>query len=316
MKRALITGIAGQDGSYLAEFLLKKGYQVYAIDRKRDVLPAYLEAIKNKITLVQADLLDMQTLVTCMREVKPDEIYNLAAQSLVQDPRNPPSYTFQVNTIAVYNLLEAVRVSGITTRFFQPSSSAMYGDVTTSPQNEKTPFNPKTPYAISKLAAHELTEFYRDRYTMFCGIGILYNHESPRRSPEAIMRKVVSTAVKIKHGEENKLKMGTLDTHRDQGFAGDYAEAMWMILQHEKPDVFVIATGEVHSIRELVGAVFKELGMDYEQYYEFDERFARLPEKGILVGDISKIKMTLGWQPRTKFKELIKMMIESENSKR
>jgi len=315
-KRALITGIAGQDGSYLAEFLLQKGYEVFGLDRSDKKIEdrANLRNIKGKINLAKGDLLNQESLIKALQLVKPNEVYNLAAQSLIQDTKNPPSYTFQINVVGVQNLLEAIKIvdTARKIKFFQASSSAMYGDVEKSPQDEKTLFNPKTPYAISKLAAHLLTHFYRENHGMFCGIGILFNHESPRRSPEAIMRKVTKTAVEIKLGIKDKLKMGTLDTYRDQGFAGDYVKAMWMILQQEKPEDYVIATGEKHKIRELVELSFSHLGLDYNKYYEADERFMRKPEHGVLVGDSSKARKNLLWKPEIGFKELVKMMIDQE----
>lgn len=316
---ALITGISGQDGSYLTELLLEKGYEVHGIIRrsslsKTDRIDHLLKnnQIKKKITLHYADLSDANSLIKVLQEVKPSEIYHLAAQSDVGISFSQPLYTADVSGLGALRLLEGIRQSNLKTRFYQAGSSELFGDVLEVPQNEKTPFNPRSPYAIAKAFAHWTTKCYRESYSLFACNGILFNHESPRRGENFVTRKITKTAAKIKLGLEKNLLLGNLDAQRDWGYAKDYVKAMWLMLQQDKPDDFVIATGETHTIKEFLDEAFGHLNLDWHEYVKVDPRFLRPLEVPKLIGDYSKAKKILHWQPKITFKELAKMMVEAD----
>ena len=330
-KRALITGITGQDGSYLAEFLLKKGYKVFGLERrnsqKHRVNIEHLLHPKEKITLISGDLLDESSLVHALLLSKPDEVYNLAAQAFVHESWKQPIYTGDVTGLGAVRMLEAIRQVNPKIKFYQASTSEMFGGVKESPQNENTSFYPRSPYAVSKAYAHHSTVNYKESYGMFAAGGILFNHESPRRGIEFVTRKITNTAAKIKLGLAKELRLGSLDAQRDWGFAGDYVEAMWLMLQQSEPDDFVVATGETYSVREFVeeaapyfgfeiewdGVGLKEKGIDKKTgkiLIEIDEKYFRPAEVDILLGDATKAKEKLGWEPKTKFEELVKIMCE------
>lgn len=313
MKRALITGITGQDGSYLAEFLLKKGYRVYGMVRRSSA--GNLERIRHlekDLVLLPGDLLDQNSLVVALEEAQPDEVYNLAAQSFVGVSWQQPLLTAQVTALGVVRLLEAIRTVNPKIRFFQASSSEMFGQAREVPQTERTPFYPRSPYAVAKVYAHYLTINYRESYGLFACCGIMFNHESPRRGLEFVTRKVSNGVARIKLGLADELRLGNLDSRRDWGFAGDYVEAMWLMLQQEEPDDYVIATGETHSVRELVEIAFGHAGLDWEKYVVVDPRLYRPAEVDLLCGDYSKARTKLGWKPRIRFAELVKMMVEAD----
>lgn len=312
-KRALITGITGQDGSYLAEFLLKKNYKVFGLERRNSSKNrGNIAHIERKIELVSGDLLDQGSLVRALLEVKPDEVYNLASQSFVGESWKQPIYTGEVTGLGAARMLEAVRQVNPRIKFYQASSSEMFGAVKEYPQNEKTPFYPRSPYGVAKLYAHWITVNYRESYGMFAVSGILFNHESPRRGLEFVTRKITHTAAKIKLGLEKVLRLGNLEAKRDWGYAGDYVEAMWMMLQQKKPEDFVIATGETHSVKEFVEAAFGYLNLDWKKYVKIDRNFMRPAEVDYLVGDAAKARRKLNWKPKVKFKELVKMMVDSD----
>jgi len=315
--KALITGLTGQDGSYLAEFLLKKGYEVYGMYRRSSVETfERINHIKDKINLICADLTDQSSLNEAIREIKPDEVYNLAAQSFVPASWTQPILTGDVTALGALRLLEAIRhfdPKGI--KFYQASSSEMFGKVQETPQTEKTPFYPRSPYGVAKVYAYWMAKNYRESYGMFCANGILFNHESSRRGKQFVTRKVTDSVAKIKLGLQKELLLGNLDSKRDWGFAGDFVEAMWLMLQHDKPDDFVIATGETHSVRELCEAAFSRVGLNYGDYVKTDPKFLRPAEVDLLIGDSSKAKKELGWEPKVKFKELIGMMVDSDLEK-
>jgi GDPmannose 4,6-dehydratase len=313
MKRALITGITGQDGSYLAEFLLSKGYKVYGMNRRTST--ANFERINHfidKIEMVSGDLLDQNSLANILYETQPEEVYNLAAQSFVPTSWNQPLLTGEITALGVTRLLEAIRIVNKKIRFYQASTSEMFGKAQTVPQNEKTPFYPRSPYGVSKLYGHWITVNYRESHGLFTCSGILFNHESPRRGLEFVTRKISDGAARIKTGKATELQMGNLDAKRDWGYTGDYVEAMWLMLQQEEPDDYVIATGEVHSVRDFVEAVFKYIGLDWQQYVKVDPRYVRPAEVDILVGDASKARKKLGWKPKVSFEELVKMMVDAD----
>jgi GDPmannose 4,6-dehydratase len=316
MKKALITGITGQDGSYLAELLLAKGYKVSGIVR-RSSTETYerIEGIKDRITLKQADLLDQLSLVDAIREEEPDEIYNLAAQSFVPVSWTQPVLTGEFTALGVTKVLEAIRLVNPKIRMYQASSSEMFGKVQETPQTETTSFYPRSPYGVAKVYGHWITVNYRESYDIFACSGILFNHESPRRGREFVTRKVTETVAKIKLGLTDKLFLGNLDAKRDWGFAGDYVKAMWLMLQQEAPDDFVIATGKSHSVKEFVQIAFDYAGLNWEDHVEIDPAFLRPAEVDLLIGDSSKAKRELGWEPEVSFKELIKMMVDSDLEK-
>jgi GDPmannose 4,6-dehydratase len=313
LKRALITGITGQDGSYLAEFLLLKGYEVYGMVRRSSTINyERISHIQDRLKLMQGDLLDQNSLIEALKISEPDEVYNLGAQSFVPTSWNQPVLTGEFTALGVTRMLEAIRTVNPKIRFYQASSSEMFGKIQETPQNEKTPFHPRSPYGVAKVYGHWITVNYRESYGIFCCSGILFNHESPRRGLEFVSRKVTSAAAKIKLGLQKELRMGNLDAHRDWGFAGDYVEAMWLMLQQDEPEDFVIATGISHSVQDLIQAAFDHLGLDWEEYVKIDPKLLRPAEVDYLVGDAKKAKAKLGWQPKVTFEELIKMMTDSD----
>ena len=316
MKRALITGVTGQDGSYLAELLLEKGYDVYGL-RRRTSTPNYenVEHIKNKIKWISGDLNDLASLIEAVRQSDPDEVYNLAAQSFVAASWPQPIATAQMTALSVTNMLEAVRIMKPSARFYQASSSEMFGKVVETPQKETTPFYPRSPYGVAKVYGHWITTNYRESYNMFACSGILFNHESPRRGLEFVTRKVTDAAARIKLGLQTELRMGNLDALRDWGFAGDYVKAMWLMLQQDEPDDYVISTGEMHTVTELLEVAFGHVGLDYRDYVVIDPEFVRPAEVDLLLGDCSKAKEKLGWKLEVSFKQLIEMMVDSDLEK-
>ena len=312
-KKALITGITGQDGSYLAELLLEKGYEIFGMVRRSSVEKFdRIEHIRNDVHLIQGDLLDQSSLVHVMSEAKPDEVYNLAAQSFVPTSWDQPVLTSEFTALGVTKMLEAIRAVDTGIRFYQASSSEMYGKVQEVPQKETTPFYPRSPYGVSKVYGHYITVNYRESYDLFAVSGILFNHESPRRGLEFVTRKVTDGVARIKLGVLNELGLGNLDAKRDWGFAGDYVRAMWMMLQEEKPDDYVISTGKAFSVRDLVETAFSAAGLDWQEYVKLDKRFVRPAEVDLLIGDSTKAKEKLGWEPRVSFEEMIKLMVDSD----
>ena len=319
MKKALITGITGQDGSYLAEFLLEKGYTVHGLIRRAstfntdriDHLYKDFHDPQARIYLHYGDLSISGQLTDLLNDVKPDEIYHLGAQSHVRVSFDMPEYTGDITGLGTLRLLEAIRKSGVKTRFYQASSSEMFG-AAPPPQNELTPFDPRSPYAAAKVYAYYMVRNYRDAYKLFACNGILFNHESPRRGETFVTRKVTRAATRIKLGLQDKLYLGNLEAKRDWGFAGDYVEAMWLMLQQEMPDDFVIATGETYSVREFVEKVFEKLDLDYRKYVVVDPRYFRPTEVDILLGDPTKAKKTLGWNPKVSFEQLVDMMVAAD----
>jgi GDPmannose 4,6-dehydratase len=313
LKKALITGITGQDGSYLAEFLLLKGYEVYGMVRRSSTINyERISHIQDRLKLMPGDLLDQNSLIEALKISEPDEVYNLGAQSFVPTSWNQPVLTGEFTALGVTRMLEAIRTVNPKIRFYQASSSEMFGKIQETPQNEKTPFYPRSPYGVAKVYGHWITVNYRESYGIFCCSGILFNHESPRRGLEFVSRKVTSAAAKIKLGLQKELRMGNLDAHRDWGFAGDYVEAMWLMLQQNEPEDFVIATGISHSVQDLIQAAFDHLGLDWEEYVKIDPKLLRPAEVDYLVGDAKKAKAKLGWQPKVTFEELVKMMVDSD----
>jgi len=312
-KRALITGITGQDGSYLAEFLLSKNYEVFGITRRSSTNSFdRIAHIVDKITLLSGDLLDEHSLASAIREAQPDEIYNLAAQSFVPTSWTQPVLTAEFTAVGVTRLLEALRGNKPDARFYQASSSEMFGKVLETPQKESTPFYPRSPYGVAKVYGHWITVNYRESYGLFACSGILFNHESPRRGLEFVTRKVTDAAARIKLGLSTELRLGNLDARRDWGFAGDYVEAMWLMLQQDEPDDFVISTGETRSVQELVDSAFGAAGIDWRDHVVLDPKFIRPAEVDLLVGDPSKARAKLGWKPKVAFAELIKDMVEAD----
>jgi len=312
-RRALITGITGQDGSYLAEFLLGKGYEVIGMVRRSSTVNfERIKHIQDKITLVSGDLLDEVSLIHILREHRPHEVYNLAAQSFVQTSWLQPVFTGETTALGVTRLLDAVRIVDPEIRFYQASSSEMFGKVVEVPQKETTPFYPRSPYGVAKVYGHWITVNYRESYGMHATSGILFNHESPRRGLEFVTRKISHGVARIKLGLDEELRLGNLEARRDWGFAGDYVEAMWLMLQQDQPDDYVIATGETHSVREFCELAFSYVGLDYRDYVVIDQRFMRPAEVDLLIGDASKARKKLGWQPRTSFTELVQMMVEAD----
>jgi GDPmannose 4,6-dehydratase len=313
MPKALITGITGQDGSYLAEFLLSKGYEVIGMVRRSSTVNFdRIRHIQDRITLVQGDLLDQVSLINILQQYRPQEVYNLAAQSFVPTSFEQPVLTGEFTALGVTRLLDAIRIVDPHIKFYQASSSEMFGKVREVPQNESTPFYPRSPYGVAKVYGHWITVNYRESYGLFAVSGILFNHESPRRGLEFVTRKVTHGAARIKLGLANELRLGNLDARRDWGYAGDYVQAMWLMLQQERADDYVIATGETHSVRELCQEAFGYLGLDWERYVVSDPRFYRPAEVDLLVGDASKARRILGWEPTVSFRELIQMMVEAD----
>jgi len=322
MKIALITGITGQDGSYLAESLLGKGYDVYGIVRhsssmnrwRIDHLYQDEEFHEKRLHLIYGDLNDASSVNRILRTVRPDEIYNLAAQSHVKVSFEIPEYTSEVTALGALRILEGVVESGIKAKFYQASSSELFGRSTKAPQNEETPFKPVSPYAVAKLFAYWTTVNYREAYKIFACNGILFNHESPRRGETFVTRKITMAVARIKAGLQDKLYLGNLDAKRDWGYAKDYVEAMWLMLQQNKPDDHVIATGESHSVREFVEEAFDYVGLNWKKYVRIDKRYFRPIEVSNLQGDYSKARKKLGWKPRTSFKELVRLMVDADVS--
>ncbi len=313
MKKALITGVTGQDGSYLAELLLERSYKVYGLVR-RSSSENYerIAHIRNNVNLIQGDLLDQTSLIEAVRECDPEEVYNLAAQSFVPTSWNQPVLTGEFTALGVTRMLEAIRKVNDKIRFYQASSSEMFGKVRETPQTESTPFHPRSPYGVAKVYGHYITLNYRESYNMFACSGILFNHESPRRGLEFVTRKITDAVAKIKLGTQKELALGNLDAKRDWGFAGDYVRAMWMMLQHSAPDDYIIATGENHSVREFCEIAFGHANLDYKDYVRTDPKFIRPAEVDLLIGDNSKAKRVLGWVPKVKFKELVEMMVDAD----
>ena len=311
--RALITGITGQDGSYLAEFLLEKGYQVIGMVRRSSTEPYdRIQHIRDKVTLVQADLLDQLSIINLIEEHKPEEVYNLAAQSFVPASWGQPVLTGEFDALGVTRVLEAIRLVNKDIKFYQASSSEMFGKVQEVPQKETTQFYPRSPYGVAKVYGHWITINYRESFGIHASSGILFNHESPRRGLEFVTRKITDGAVRIKLGLADKLALGNLDSRRDWGFAGDYVKAMWLMLQQDKPDNFVIATGETHSVEEFVKHAFEHVDLDFKDYVTKDPRFVRPAEVDLLQGDPSYARQKLGWETEVTFEGLVKMMVDAD----
>ena len=320
MKKALITGITGQDGSYLAEFLLQKGYEIHGLYRRSSSFnTGRLEAIRQDPHVPNArflgrygDLSDAVSLVKMIYDIQPDEIYHLGAQSHVRVSFDIPEYTADITGLGTIRILEAIREAGVRTRFYQASSSEMFGKVAEIPQRETTPFHPRSPYAVSKVFAYWATVNYREGYNLYACNGILFNHESPRRGETFVTRKITRAIAYIKAGLQQKLYLGNLEAKRDWGYAKEYVEAMWLMLQQEKPDDYVIATGETHSVQEFCEEAFNYAGLNWRDYVEIDQRYFRPAEVDLLVGDASKARKQLGWEPKTRFKELVRLMVDAD----
>jgi len=320
MKKALITGITGQDGSYLAEFLIDKGYEVHGIIRRSSSFntgrldPLYQDPHEKgaRLHLHYGDLTDSTNLARLLDKIQPDEVYNLAAQSHVRVSFDTPEYTTDVTATGAIRLLEAIRITNTKTRFYQASSSEMFGKVQEIPQKESTPFYPRSPYGCAKVFAHWATVNYRESYDIFACSGILFNHESPRRGKTFVTRKITQAAARIKRGLQKDLFLGNLEAKRDWGYAKDYVEAMWLMLQQDQPDDYVIATNETHSVQEFLEETFNYLGLNWQNYVKIDERYYRPAEVELLIGDCSKAKEKLGWKPRVNFKELVHLMVDAD----
>jgi GDPmannose 4,6-dehydratase len=313
MTKALVTGVTGQDGSYLAEFLLEKGYQVVGMVRRTSTTNFdRIKHIQDKLILTQGDLLDQVSLMDIMREYQPDEIYNLAAQSFVPTSWKQPVLTGEFTALGVTRMLEAMRMVAPEARFYQASSSEMFGKVRRVPQNEDTPFYPRSPYGVAKVYGHWITVNYRESYDLFACSGILFNHESPRRGLEFVTRKVTHGAARIKLGLAQELAMGNLEAQRDWGFAGDYVRAMWLMLQQEQPGDYVVATGKTHSVRQLLEVAFGLVDLDYQEHVRADHQFIRPADVDRLVGDASKAREKLGWKPEVGFEKLVEMMVDAD----
>jgi GDPmannose 4,6-dehydratase len=312
-KRAVITGITGQDGSYLAEFLLEKDYEVFGLIRRSSTVNfERISHLQDKLELISGDLLDQKSLVTALQTAKPHEVYNLGAQSFVPASWEQPMLTGEITGLGVTRMLEAIRTTDEEIRFYQASSSELFGKAQETPQSETTPFYPRSPYGVSKLYAHWITINYRESFDMFACAGILFNHESPRRGLEFVTRKITHAVARIKHGIDEELRLGNLDARRDWGFAGDFVQAMWLMLQQDKPDDFVIATGETRTIGEFCQVAFDWAGLDWENYVVIDERFFRPAEVNILLGDAAKASETLGWKPETSFEKMVQLMVDHD----
>jgi GDPmannose 4,6-dehydratase len=313
MPRALITGVTGQDGSYLAEFLLAKGYEVFGLVRRTSHHSfERIEHVLDRIQIVTADLLDQHSLTVVIKEVQPDEVYNLAAQSYVPTSWSQPVLTGEFTALGVTRMLEAIRLAHPAARFYQASSSEMFGKVRETPQHEGTGFYPRSPYGVAKVYGHWITVNYRESYGMYAVSGILFNHESPRRGMEFVTRKVTDGVARIKLGLSTELRLGNLDARRDWGFAGDYVDAMWRMLQHKEPTDYVIGTGVAHSVRELVETAFSHAGLDWSRYVRTDPAFMRPAEVDVLLADPSRAKHELGWEPKVGFAELVRMMVDAD----
>ncbi|RCK73004.1 MAG: GDP-mannose 4,6-dehydratase [Anaerolineae bacterium] len=313
MPTALITGITGQDGSYLAEFLLSKGYQVIGMVRRSSTVTfERIQHIQDDITIAQGDLHDQSSLVSIIETYQPDEVYNLAAQSFVPTSWSQPVLTGEATALGVTRLLEAIRLVKPDTRFYQASSSEMFGKVREVPQRETTPFHPRSPYGVAKVYGHMITVNYRESYGMYAVSGILFNHESPRRGLEFVTRKITYGAARIKLGLANELRLGNLEARRDWGFAGDYVQGMWLMLQQEEAEDYVLGTGVTHSVRDFCELAFSHLGLDYRKYVVQDARFFRPAEVDLLVSDPTKAHQKLGWRPTVSFEELVQMMVEAD----
>jgi GDPmannose 4,6-dehydratase len=312
-RRALITGITGQDGSYLAELLLEKGYEVFGMTRRASTENVdRIAHLVDRVNLVQGDLLDPPSLVSALRTAEPHEVYNLAAQSFVPTSWNQPVLTAEFTGIGVTRMLEAVRAVDPVTRFYQASSSEMFGKVREVPQNEQTPFYPRSPYGVAKTYGHYITVNYRESYGLYAVCGILFNHESARRGLEFVTRKISDGVARIKLGLAEELRLGNLDAERDWGYAGDYVEAMWLMLQQDEPEDYVVATGETHSVREFCELAFAHAGLELEQHVKSDPEFLRPAEVDQLVGDASKARDRLGWEPKHSFRDLVEMMVDAD----
>jgi GDPmannose 4,6-dehydratase len=313
MRKALVTGITGQDGSYLAELLLEQGYEVLGMVRRTSTVNfSRIKHFQDRVTLLSGDLLDQGSLGNLLRDYRPDEVYNLAAQSFVPTSWEQPVFTGNVTALGVTRILEAIRTVDDSIRFYQASSSEMFGKVREVPQNEETPFYPRSPYGVAKVYGHWITINYRESYGLHATSGILFNHESPRRGMEFVTRKVANGAARIKLGLADELRLGNLDAQRDWGYAGDYVRAMWMMLQQSAPSDYVVATGETHSIRELCDEAFGHLDLDWRDYVVQDPRFVRPAEVDLLVGDAARARRDLGWEPTVAFPELVQMMVDAD----
>ena len=314
-KKALITGITGQDGSYLAEFLLEQGYQVIGMVRRSSTVNfdriAHLQELE-ALDIVQGDLLDQMSLIDILREYDPQEVYNLAAQSFVPTSWRQPVLTGEFTALGVTRVLDAIRIVNPDIRFYQASSSEMFGKVMEVPQTEKTPFYPRSPYGVAKVYGHWITVNYRESYNLYACSGILFNHESPRRGLEFVTHKVTHAAARIKLGLQDELRLGNLEAQRDWGYAGDYVQAMWLMLQQDEPDDYVVSTGETHSVRELCEVAFSYLGLNYEEHVVIDEKFYRPAEVDLLIGDATKAHTQLGWKPSVDFPGLIRLMVDAD----
>ena len=312
-KRAFITGITGQDGSHLAEFLLEQGYEVIGLMRRTSTLTfERIAHIQDQLTLVRGDLLDEASMINVLSRYRPDEVYNLAAQSFVQTSFEQPVLTGEVTALGVTRLLDAIRIVDPAIRFYQASTSELFGKAQETPQTESTPFYPRSPYGVAKLYGHWITVNYRESYDLHASSGILFNHEGPRRGLEFSTRKITDGVARIVNGKATELRLGNLEARRDWGYAGDYVEAMWLMLQQDAPDDYVIATGETHSVREFCDVAFRHVGLDYRDYVVQDEQFFRPAEVDLLVGDASKAHQKLGWMAQTKFHDLIALMVDAD----
>lgn len=313
MPRALITGITGQDGSYLAEFLLSKGYDVVGMVRRSSTVTyERISEFQDDVTIIQGDLHDQSSLMDVMEQYHPSEVYNLAAQSFVPTSFSQPVLTGEVTALGVTRMLEAVRLVDNKSRYYQASTSEMFGKVREVPQTENTPFHPRSPYGVAKVYGHWITVNYRESYDMYAVSGILFNHESPRRGREFVTRKITHGVARIKHGLAGEISLGNLDAQRDWGFAGDYVEAMWLMLQQDTPEDYVVGMGETHSVREFCQVAFDHVGLDYQDYVKVDPRYFRPAEVDLLVSDPSKAHRQLGWSPKVSFEGLVRMMVDSD----
>jgi GDPmannose 4,6-dehydratase len=312
-KTALITGITGQDGSYLAELLLEKGYEVHGLVRRSSSFNTWrIDHVRDRLVLHYGDLVDQNSLVRTIEQIGPDEVYNLAAQSHVKVSFEMPEYTTDVTAMGVLRLLDAVRELGSKARVYQAGSSEMFGLVQETPQTEKTPFHPRSPYGVAKVFGHWMTINYREGYGLHASNGILFNHESPRRGENFVTRKITMGLAAIKKGESQELRLGNLDAKRDWGYAKDYVEAMWLILQQEKPDDYVVATGETYSVRDFLDEAFGYVGLDWQKYVKVDPKYFRPAEVDFLLGDPAKAKAKLGWKPKCSFRELVRLMVDAD----
>jgi len=315
-RKAFITGITGQDGSYLAEILLEKGYEVFGMVRRSSSFnTARIDHIFSDIELVFGDLSDGSVLNQLMRTIRPDEVYNLGAQSHVRVSFDIPEYTADTDAMGTLRLLDAIREEGVHARFYQASSSEMFGKAREIPQTEETPFHPRSPYGVSKVFSYWITRNYREAYGMFAVNGILFNHESPRRGPTFVTRKITRAVGAILRGEQSELRLGNLEAKRDWGYAKEYMEGAWQMLQADEPDDFVLATGETHSVAEFLAEAFGHADLDWRDYVQIDERYYRPAEVDVLIGDYSKAKEKLGWEPKVRFKELVRMMVDADRER-